>query len=254
VSAGEQAREIHRLVCSEIWGGIGPVNRDVSTGHLVASVYSVAVGGGRGGDIYYLSLCSTDLLTRIAVADVRGHGESVTLVSSWVYDALRAQMNTRAGEQVLSDLNGKICARGFEAMTTAAVLTYDIGRSCLYFCYAGHPPAMVWRPDGGWRRLENCEAQDASNLPLGVRASAVYEQGAVPMTSGDRLVMFTDGLLDAEDTQGEPFGEERLLRVLKGEGGTSISRIKHAVLGSLLDHTKNVPLADDVTLLAAEIQ
>ncbi len=245
---------VYRLVCSEIWGGIGAVDQDVATRGIAASIYSVAAGGNRGGDIHYLSYCSYDMITRIAVADVRGHGESVTLVSSWVYDALKAQMNTLAGNQVLSELNGRICERGFEAMTTAAVLSYDSSRTCLHFCYAGHPPAMLRRGSRGWQRLENPEEQETSNLPLGVLASAAYEQGQVTLTAGDRVVMFTDGLLEAEDPHGEAFGEERLLRLLEREDGASISAIKYAILDGLFEHTRRLPLVDDLTVLAAEVR
>lgn len=244
----------HQLVCSEIWGGIGAIDQEVSTAGLTASISSIAVGSEQGGDIHYLSHCRYDFLTRIAIADVRGHGESVTLVSSWVYAALQAQMNTPAGDRVLSDLNSRIQTRDLEAMTTAAVLSYDRIQRRLYFCYAGHPPAMVWRPDGGWRSLEIVDEQKGSNLPLGMRASAVYEQRHIGLTTGDRVVVFTDGLLDAEDPDGEAFGEEHLLQVLNGDCGTTTSAIKYAILDGLLAHTGGSPLEDDLTVLVAEIR
>jgi sigma-B regulation protein RsbU (phosphoserine phosphatase) len=246
--------ESHRLVCSEIWGGIGAIDQEVSTAGITASISSVAVGGGQGGDIHYLSYCSYDFLTRIAIADVRGHGESVTLISSWVYAALQAQMNTLDGDRVLSDLNSKIHERGFEAMTTAAVLSYDRDQRCLHFCYAGHPPAMIWRRAAGWQRLENMEEQETSNLPLGVTAAAVYEQAHISLTPGDRMVMFTDGLLDAEDRHGESFGERRLAELLNEEGATSVAGLKYAILDRLLDHAGGQPIEDDLTVLAVEVR
>ncbi len=244
----------HRISCSEIWGGIDAINQEVSTAGIKASISSIAAGGKQGGDIHYLSHCSYDFLTRIAIADVRGHGESVALVSSWVYAALQAQMNTLAGAKVLADLNGKIYARGLEAMTTAAVLSYDRIRHSLYFCYAGHPPAMIWRQATGWQQLENIEEKNTSNLPLGVKAGTVYEQGQISLTPGDRVVMFTDGLLDAEDVHGEPFGERRLARVLGEAGATSVAGLKYAILDHLLDHTRHLTPEDDLTILAAEIR
>jgi sigma-B regulation protein RsbU (phosphoserine phosphatase) len=254
LSAGEHDTNLYRLVCSEIWGGIGALDQEVATRGISASIHSKPAGGGRGGDIHHLSYCSYDLLTRIVLADVRGHGERVTLVSSWVFDALKAQMNTVAGNQVLADVNRRICERGFEAMTTAAVLSYDSSQTRLHFCYAGHPPALVWRGGDGWRPLENEAEHEASNPVLGVLASAVYEQGQVTLTPGDRVVMFTDGLLEAEDPQGEAFGEARLLNVLEGEDGASISAIKQAILESLRDHTRSRPPEDDLTVLAAEVR
>jgi len=244
----------HHLVCSEIWGGTEAINQEVSTAGISASITSRAVGGGRGGDIHYLSYCTLDFLTRIAIADVRGHGESVAMLSSWVYLALQAQMNTLAGDKVLSELNRKVYERGLESMTTAAVLSYDRNQRRLHFCYAGHPPAMVWQRASGWQRLENREEAETSNLPLGVMAVTAYEQGQVSLTPGDRVVVFTDGLLDAEDRDGEPFGAERLSRVLESEGAASISSLKRAILSGLLDHTNGQPLEDDLTVMTAEVR
>ena len=111
-----------------------------------------------------------------------------------------------------------------EAMTIAAVLSYDRNQHCLDFCYAGHPPAMIWWRETGWDRLENTEEeQDTSNLPLGVMAAAVYEQDQISLTPGDRVVIFTDGLLEAKDRHGEPFGVGRLSRVMDAERTASNS-------------------------------
>ena len=246
--------ESRLLVCSEIWGGIGAINQEVSTAGITASIFSLAVGGEQGGDIHYLSYCSYDFLTRIALADVRGHGESVSLISSWVYGALQAQMNTLAGDQVLSDLNGKLHARGLEAMTTAVVLSHDRIRNCLHFCYAGHPLVMVWNRATGWQRLENLAEMETSNLPLGVKADAVYEQAQIRLSPGDRIVTFTDGLLDAEDSHGEPFGDRRLGEVLNGEESASVAGLKFAILNHLMDFTGGSSLEDDLTILTAEIR
>lgn len=163
-------------------------------------------------------------------------------------------MNTLAGDKVLSELNRKVHARGLDSMTTAAVLSYDRNQRRLHFCYAGHPPAMVWLRASGWQRLENREEAETSNLPLGAVAATEYEQGQVLMTPGDRVVVFTDGLLDAEDRNGEPLGAERLSRVLEGETAASISHLKRAILDDLLDHSDGLPLEDDVTVLTAEVR
>ncbi len=247
------AENSHRLVCSEIWGGTDAIDQEVSTAGITASISSMAVGGRRGGDIHYLSYCTLDFLTRIAIADVRGHGESVALLSSWVYVALQGQMNTLAGDEVLSELNRKVHARGLDSMTTAAVLSYDRNSHRLHFCYAGHPPAMVWRQESGWRQLENREESRTSNLPLGVRAATKYEQGQVLLTRGDRFVLFTDGLLDAEDRNGEPFSAKRLSQVLGSEHSASVLQLKRSILNGLLDHTDGRPLEDDLTIVTAEI-
>ena len=89
-------------------------------------------------------------------------------------------MNTLDGDRILSELNDRIQAKGLEAMTTAAVLSHDRIRQRLHFCYAGHPPAMVWRraPKGGptresggtWRRQQSAAGR---NAPARVRSRPI---------------------------------------------------------------------------------
>ena len=81
-----------RLVCSGIWGGIRDRDQTISTDGLKASLYSSSCDGGKGGDIYYVGACKGCKLTRIAVADVVGHGQAVTDVSQFMYDSLTAHM------------------------------------------------------------------------------------------------------------------------------------------------------------------
>jgi sigma-B regulation protein RsbU (phosphoserine phosphatase) len=88
-----------------IWGGISSVDTDVVTGGLGASVYSAASHGVRGGDIYYFGVCGYHMLTRVAIADLQGHGEDVATLSNWLYDLLRERLNSLDGAGVLEDLN-----------------------------------------------------------------------------------------------------------------------------------------------------
>jgi len=76
-----------RLECKEIWGGTRNRDTDVAAGKVVGSIYSVASEGGRGGDIHYFGVCKGDVITRLAIADVTGHGESVAAIGHYVYEA-----------------------------------------------------------------------------------------------------------------------------------------------------------------------
>ena len=82
-----------RLECKELWGGIRNRDIEVSAGKVIGSIYSAPCGeGGKGGDIYYFGVCKGDIITRLAVADVTGHGEAVSEISQYVYDTLKAHM------------------------------------------------------------------------------------------------------------------------------------------------------------------
>jgi hypothetical protein len=81
-----------RLECKGIWGGIRNRDTEVVAGKIIGSIYSAPSEGGRGGDIYYFGVCKGDVITRLAIADVTGHGEAVSEISQYVYDSLKAHM------------------------------------------------------------------------------------------------------------------------------------------------------------------
>ena len=82
-----------RLECKELWGGIRNKNIEVSAGKVIGSIFSSPCGeDGKGGDIYYFGVCRGDAISRLAIADVTGHGEAVSDVGQYVYNTLKAHM------------------------------------------------------------------------------------------------------------------------------------------------------------------
>ncbi len=81
-----------RLECKGIWGGIRNRDLEISAGKVIGSIYSAASEGGKGGDIYYFGVCKGGIITRLAIADVVGHGDAITEVSQYVYNSLKAHM------------------------------------------------------------------------------------------------------------------------------------------------------------------
>ena len=81
-----------RLECRDLWGGIRNKDIEVSAGRVLGSIYSASSEGGQGGDIYYFGICKGDAISRLAIADVAGHGETVSEISRYVYNSLKAHM------------------------------------------------------------------------------------------------------------------------------------------------------------------
>lgn len=246
---------MHEISCSTIWGGIRNENVDLCSRGVEASLYSSSAAGGKGGDIYYLSVCGDDVLTRVALADVAGHGQTVSDVSQWLYDCLEAQMGSLEGNLILEDLNRLAIERGIQAMTTGAVVTFYLADSNLYFSYAGHHPMLLQRGgEAHWKPVD-LEGEGATwNLPLGVLADTVYTQRDICVRSGDRLFLYTDGLTEAPRSDGERFGEERLRAVLDSSAAADLRGVKEAVLDTALDFSGGRFVHDDVTLIALEIR
>jgi len=243
----------HKIKCAEIWGGILAINMDIATEGLSASIFSTAHDGDRGGDMYYVSVCKWDYLTRIALADLRGHGGQVSALSEWVYQSMRKRMNTTAGNKILVDLNDEVKKQGFDAITTAVVVGYHTNKRKLYFSYAGHPPAFVQRGGGEWVPLNLAPNHNPVNLPLGIMPRMKYDMDDIKMVPGDRICLYTDGITECMNASEEQFGEERLAASLNRNAALPPPQLKAAVLKDLEQHRGPLPPDDDVTLVIAEV-
>ena len=244
----------HKIRCAEIWGGVDEIDTDIATSALTASVYSKSAGGARGGDIYYFSVCGSDQLTRVAIADVQGHGEEVSKISGWLYELVRDSMDSLDATQVLATLNARVLEHGFEAMSTAALLSYYLGDRQLYVSYAGHPPALLQRhADHTWSALSMDQAAGVSNMSLGILPNVTYDQRVLPLNAGDRLFVYSDGISEYPDAAGEPVGSGWLIDRLRDTRGKSTWEVKQAVLGGLAAENSQGMLHDDMTLMVLEI-
>lgn len=243
------------LKCGSVWGGTRDLDEDVRTGGVTASVYSESYEGGRGGDIYWFSTCGHDLLTRIALADVCGHGHTVNQVAEWMYRRLIDHMNQPDGAEILRELNVQAVQYGLRAMTTATILSWYRRDGLLRFAYAGAPPILVRRRDGdGWHPIELAHAEsEPANLPLAVEPEARFDQGQMHLAAGDRVFLYTDGVLDVPSLERDRFGMTRLIEVLDAHGTESPSEIKHHVLQALSDFAQGPFHHDDLTLIAIEV-
>jgi sigma-B regulation protein RsbU (phosphoserine phosphatase) len=144
-------------------------------------------------------------------------------------------------------------------MTTAAVVAYYSRESIAKISYAGHPPVLYRRAsDKAWSYARPPGRKGQSdgfplNIPLAIDLDTQYGQLTIPMTTGDQLFVYTDGIIDAPSPEGECFGLARLKDVLDANTKTPLSELKSAVLKTLHQHTKNELTHDDITMIALEI-
>ncbi len=246
---------MRRVRCSEVWGGIDDRDLEFTCPGLTASLYSASADGGRGGDVHYLSVCDHDALTRVAVADVVGHGRAVSDVSRWLYHALGAFINDLDSTAVLADVNRLAVKRGLEALTTAAIASFYVRDRSVSVAYAGHPPALLRRRGAArWSQVDlPAPPEGHTNLPLGASAETAYAQVRMELAPGDRMVVYTDGLVEARGPGGSRFGAQGLRAVLDGLGDDDLPGLKSALIGAVRRHAGGLPL-DDVTLLALEVR
>ena len=144
-------------------------------------------------------------------------------------------------------------------MTTAAVVAYYKQEKEVRVSYAGHPPILYKRVgERAWSYAKSPGHKDQSdgfplNIPLAIDLDTQYGQFTIPMKPGDRLFIYTDGIIDTPSLEGENFGLARLKDVLDTNAEASLSELKSAVLNQLNQYAKKELTHDDVTLIALEI-
>jgi len=145
-------------------------------------------------------------------------------------------------------------------MTTAAVVAYYRNEHEALISYAGHPPVLYKRvTDEMWSFATPPDREIQSdnspmNLPFDIFPDTEYRQFSIQLESGDRLFVYTDGITEAFNPEGELFGKDRLKDILDQNGSLPLSELKSAVLRALHRYTNKGLTHDDITLIALEIR
>ena len=244
--------------CGRIWGGNKNTDLDMCTATLETSVRSIASDSCNGGDFYFYSVCGEGTLSRIILGDVVGHGDEVSHISRWVYDLLKKNINKLAGNNILSSLNNEIHKRGLDAMTTAAVIAYYTGDHNFYFSYAGHYPALIRRKDEDewWPAYIDSDSDsdsDIPNIPLGIKKNIPYDQCHIPLSSGDCVFIYTDGIIEATDENDQMYNIERLVACLDDISENDPQILKNAVFDDVEKFCNGQMEHDDVTAIVIKI-
>src|SRR5208337_1596581 len=182
----------------------------------------------------------------IAVADVAGKSIPAAMLMATFQASLKTLAMT-AGS--LSDLVGRMntyaCSNSQNGcrFTTTFLAEYDPASRSLIYVNAGHNAPILRRGTGAIERLQ------AGGIPLGIQENAPYDSGMVTLQSGDLLVIFTDGVVEAENERTEEYGEARLLTTLYANPAVTPSVLLNTIVLDLDRFVGNAPQHDDVTLM-----
>ena len=200
-----------------------------------------------GGDFYdFLQLSSGDWTG--VLADVSGKGMSAALLSSMVLGAL--SMKLRSGTQTheaLDRIYQLICDKSlpFQFVTLFLFLLGPDGAG--QFISAGHTPACLFRSATG-----KVEELASEHYFLGMFDFASYQSRPLQLCKGDILVVYSDGLSEAENESGEMFGEERLLKIIRHAAPLGSQALNQELLDAIDEFTQGMPQTDDITLVVVE--
>ena len=203
-----------------------------------------------GGDYYDIFLHGDEL--DLVIADVSGHSVGAALIMVETRSVLRAQLASLQGPaQIVSALNELLhedLSRA-ELFITMSYLSYNRSTGMLRYTNAGHPPPLLYRP-----QQDSFFELDAEGLILGVQRGVTFHEPTLQVASGDLLLLYTDGVIEAEGKSGELFGTSRLREVLAREHRRSAAGVIDAILESVRTFSGTVTFDDDISMLLLKFQ
>jgi serine phosphatase RsbU (regulator of sigma subunit)/catechol 2,3-dioxygenase-like lactoylglutathione lyase family enzyme len=200
-----------------------------------------------GGDYYdFLDLGNRRL--GLVLADIAGKGMGAALLMANLQAALRSQCATawEQPERLLRSVNQLLYENTAEGdYATLFFAAYDDDTRKLRYSNCGHPPALLARGQNGWERL------GATCTVVGLFEQWDCAMEEREMAPGDAILLYTDGVTEAVNGEGEEFGEERLLQATRQHRELSLPEM----LGAVADQARKFSpheQADDITLIAAK--
>jgi sigma-B regulation protein RsbU (phosphoserine phosphatase) len=192
------------------------------------------------GDFYDFLPAADGRAVTILVADVSGHGVPAALIAAMLKVAFGAQAeHARDPARILTNLNAILAEQLDDQFVTAACAFLDLEAGRITYAGAGHPPALLVHSNGEISELGE------NGLMLGPFRQAVYGNVTAPFATGDKLVLYTDGIIEAT-VAGQQFGLDRLKDFARHPSGfsTFADRLIAAVTGPIRE--------DDLTVVVAQ--
>ena len=200
-----------------------------------------------GGD-YFDVLPFDAEMCGLCIADVAGKGLPAALLMSNLQAAVRGLASpSLAPEDLCLRLNSLLCRNiASDRFVTLFYAQLDGPSRQLRYVSAGHNPPFVVRRDGSHERLRQ------GGIVLGVFANQTFKSDVTQLQSGDRLVLYTDGVTEACNSEDEEFGEDRLLQVLQENAAAPAVEIQKKILQSVAQFSHGT-WQDDATLLVVAV-
>jgi len=186
-----------------------------------------------------------------AVADVAGKSIPAAMLMATFQASLKTLSTARVAlPELVANMNKYACSnsQGGLRFTTAFLSEYDPARRVFTYINAGHNNPILRRSNGLIERL------DVGGLPIGIQSEAKYESASVALAPGDWLIIFTDGLVEAENVHQDEYGEPRLLGAIAAGAASTPAEMLDRLMAELDLFVGNTPQHDDVTCLLVKAE
>ena len=197
-----------------------------------------------GGDYYDFFAIDSHRLG-VLIADVAGHGVSAAIIASMLSIAFKNHVtHAESPEAMLSRINHTMHGKCGNMFLTAAYMVIDTKTKIIQFANAGHPFGYIYRASSN--EFFPC---DSKGRLLGVFPELHAAKIDIPFQTGDRIILFTDGIIESRKKNGELYEEERLKQVLASHSNLNPKALNHKILSELEAWQGSSIFSDDLTLI-----
>jgi len=205
-----------------------------------------------GGDIFNIQYPGKSVID-LYMLDVCGHGVSAALIAVSVSQFLQSRRGLSELEHqldspraVLDSLEKAYPFERFDTYFTLIYMTIDIACGILRYCSAGHPPPIILRNNG------EMEILNLHGPAIGLGGREPFREEEKKLDRGDKVLLYTDGILEADNRRGEFYGKDRLYTVLRKSHEKSAKRVVEEIYNNVLKFSKGREFDDDLSILVIE--
>jgi sigma-B regulation protein RsbU (phosphoserine phosphatase) len=243
------AREIQQALAGQAF----PCSNSDGTDRIRFGARYIPISG-LAGDFFEVMQVNQNSMA-VLICDVMGHGVRSALIVAMLRGLLEKQRAQAHDPGLfLHGLNDGLTAILERAKTTMFATAFfgvlDLADGTFKYACAGHPGPIIAGKDG-IRQLAAC--RNEKGPALGLIRGAVFPTNQIMIDQMDRMVMFTDGVLEAENIKGEPFFENRLMEIITRCQAAPLDELLDGILASVLAFSESEHFDDDVCLLALEL-
>lgn len=232
---------------ADIQKGIIPTNLSPWNGINFAAYYQPM--GKVSGDYYDIFRLSGHVI--VLLADVSGHGVPAALITMLAKQAFSNVVHEMLNpDEIFRQVNEIIVNRVETSDYLTCFLLKIDQRNRVIFGSGGHPNAIRFE-----YKTEKIELLDTNGMFIGsmLEANEFYENGTTKLKSGDRIFLYTDGLVEHKNVGGEQFGLDRVVELIKKHKFDSLKTTVDSIAGSLREFMSGAQVRDDVSILAIEL-
>lgn len=249
---------LHRLKCADTWASNESGSSVAQLPGLKVWVYStVFAASNAGGDVHYISVCPSCLVSRVALADVSGHGLAVASMGLTLRELMQKHLTALDQAHLMRDLNEAV-RQGLDGVhyATMVAVGYHGRRGLLVLTNAGHPPPLWYRAHRDqWEWFEPRATQSASGIsgtPLGLLPDVSYARMVIKPAPGDLIVLYSDGVSEATNSTGRELERDQLMTLARTLNAREAETFGIQLVNAVDKFREGIAPEDDETIIVLQ--